>query len=332
MRFPMQLNVSLTSYLMKKKLKGEKRYPTVLMLEPLHLCNLACMGCGRIREYKDTLQDMLTLQECVDKVVECGAPVVSICGGEPLIYPEIGPLVKRILELKRHIYLCTNAVKLSESLDKFTPSPYLNLNLSIDGLEKTQEVTRGRKGIFDIQMKAISDAKARGFRVIINTTLYKESEVGEIEELFDRLTALKVDGILVTPGFSYGEVKGDIFLDREESMKKFKYLSSLSKKYRFFNTPLYMHFLAGERHLDCTPWGSVTVNPQGWKAPCYLITDRHYKTFKEMMDNVDWEKYVKRADPRCKNCMMHSGVEPTAVEEVGKSLKDIVEIVKWNLT
>jgi hopanoid biosynthesis associated radical SAM protein HpnH len=317
---------------MKKKLKGVKRYPTVLMLEPLHLCNLACMGCGRIREYKDTLQDMLTLQECVDKVIECGAPVVSICGGEPLIYPEIGSLVKRILELKRHIYLCTNAVKLSESLDKFTPSPYLNLNLSIDGLEKTQEVTRGRKGIFDIQMKAISDAKARGFRVIINTTLYKESEVSEVEELFDRLTALKVDGILVTPGFSYGEVESDIFLDREESMKKFKYLSSLSKKYRFFNTPLYMHFLAGERHLKCTPWGSVTVNPQGWKAPCYLITDRHYSTFKEMMDNVDWEKYVERADPRCRNCMMHSGVEPTAVEEVGKSLKDIVEIVKWNLT
>jgi len=332
MRFPMQLNVSLTSYLMKKKLKGVKRYPTVLMLEPLHLCNLACMGCGRIREYKDTLQDMLTLQECVDKVIECGAPVVSICGGEPLIYPEIGPLVKRVLELKRHIYLCTNAVKLSESLDKFTPSPYLNLNLSIDGLEKTQEITRGRKGIFDIQMKAISDAKARGFRVIINTTLYKESEVSEVEQLFDRLTALKVDGILVTPGFSYGEVKGDIFLDREESMKKFKYLSSLSNKYRFFNTPLYMHFLAGERHLKCTPWGSVTVNPQGWKAPCYLITDRHYKTFKEMMDGVDWEKYVERDDPRCKNCMMHSGVEPTAVEEVGKSLKDIVEIVKWNLT
>lgn len=332
MRFPLELNVSLTKYLVSKKLKGEKRFPLVLMLEPLHLCNLSCSGCGRIREYKETLQDMMSLEQCINAIKECGAPVVTICGGEPLLYPQIGQLVEETLKLKRHIYLCTNALKLSESLRLFKPSPYLNLNVSIDGLEETQEKTRGRKGIYDIQVKAIADAKAKGFRVITNTTLYKETDVREVEELFDRLTALGVDGILVTPGFSYGDVKEDIFLDREASLDKFRYIVKLADRYRFFNTPLYMKFLSGERHLDCTPWGNVTVNPRGWKAPCYLITDRHYTTFREMMEDVDWDKYVRREDPRCRDCMLHSGVEPTAVQEVGKSLRDVIEIIRWNLS
>ncbi|MBI5695901.1 MAG: adenosyl-hopene transferase HpnH [Nitrospirae bacterium] len=325
MRFPLELNVSLTKYLMSMKMKGVKRFPLVLMLEPLHLCNLSCSGCGRIREY-------MTLEQCVHAIKECGAPVITICGGEPLLYPKIGELVEETLKLKRHIYLCTNALKLSESLKLFKPSPYLNLNVSIDGLEETQEKTRNRKGIYDIQVRAIADAKAKGFRVITNTTLYKETDVHEVEELFDRLTKLGVDGILVTPGFNYDAVEEDIFLDREASLEKFRYIVKLADRYRFFNTPLYMKFLSGERHLDCTPWGNVTVNPQGWKAPCYLITDRHYKTFREMMDDVAWDKYIKREDPRCKDCMLHSGVEPTAVQEVGKSLKDIIEIIRWNLS
>ena len=332
MRHPVQLNVSMTKYIIKNKIKGVKKFPLVMMLEPLHLCNLACIGCGRIREYKDTLQDMMTLKECIDAAKECGAPVVSICGGEPLIYPEIGPLVKELIAIKRHVQFCTNALRLSESLDKFTPSPYLTFTISIDGLEKTQEMTRGRKGIFDVQTKAISDAKARGHRLIVNTTLYKESDVKEIEELFKRLTALGVDGFLVTPGFSYDAVENDIFLAREESWEKFKTVFKMAGKYRFVNTPLYMRFLAGERNLKCTPWGSVTVGPQGWKGPCYLITDRHYKTFRELIEDTQWDKFVERKDPRCRDCMMHCGVEPTAVEEVGKSFKDVVELVKWNFT
>ena len=332
MRHPVQLNVSMTKYIMGMKMRGVKRFPLVLMLEPLHLCNLACVGCGRIREYKDTLQEMMTLEQCVGVVEECGAPVVSICGGEPLIYPQIGELVRGLIDMKRHIQLCTNAVKLSESLEKFSPSPYLTFTVSIDGLETTQEVTRGRKGIYDVQTSAISDAKARGFRVIINTTLYKQTDVKEVEELFRRLTLLGADGFLITPGFSYDAVDDDIFLKREESTEKFRQVLKLAEKYRFVNTPLYMRFLTGERELDCTPWGSVTVNPQGWKAPCYLITDTHCKSFRELMDSTDWERFVSRRDPRCRNCMMHCGVEPTAVEEVGKSVRDIIEIVRWNLT
>ena len=332
MRFPFQLNVSLTGYLINQKIRGAKRFPLVLMLEPLHLCNLQCQGCGRIREYRETLQDMLSVEQCLDAAKECGAPVVSICGGEPLIYPEIGPLVKELLAQKKHIYLCTNAIKLSESLPKFTPSPYLNLNVSIDGLEETQEKTRGRKGIYHLQIKAIADAKAAGFRVITNTTLYKETDVTEVDELFRRLTELKVDGMLITPGFSYDAVHDDIFLNKEASREKFRYIGKLTEKYRILDTPLYMKFLTGERHLNCTPWGSVTYNPQGWKGPCYLITDAHYRTFRELMDSTDWGRFVERRDPRCRDCMMHSGVEMSAVEEVGKSLKDIIEVVRWNLT
>jgi hopanoid biosynthesis associated radical SAM protein HpnH len=332
MRHPVQLNVSMTKYIIKNKIMGVKKFPLVMMLEPLHLCNLACIGCGRIREYKNTLQDMMTLTQCIDAAKECGAPVVSICGGEPLIYPDIGPLVKELIAMKRHVQFCTNALKLSESLDKFTPSPYLTFTISIDGLEKAQEMTRGRKGIFDVQTKAISDAKARGHRLIVNTTLYKETEVSEIEELFKRLTALGVDGFLVTPGFSYDAVENDIFLAREQSWEKFQQVFKMGERYRFVNTPLYMRFLAGERNLKCTPWGSVTVGPQGWKGPCYLITDRHYKTFRELIEDTQWDKFVERKDPRCRDCMMHCGVEPTAVEEVGKSFRDVVELIKWNFT
>jgi len=332
MRFPLQLNVSLTKHIISNTMRGEKRFPLVLMLEPLHKCNLACMGCGRIREYKDTLDKMMTLDECVSAVEECGAPVVSICGGEPLIYPEIGELVSELLSMKRHIQFCTNALKLSASLDKFKPTPYLTFNISIDGLRETQELTRGRKGIFDIQTKAIEDAKQRGFRVVINTTLYKETEVEEIEELFGMLTGLGVDGFLVTPGFSYGEVENDMFLDREATLDKFRRIAAMADRFRFVNTPLYLKFLKGERDLDCTPWGTLTVNPMGWKAPCYLITDSHYGSYREMMENVDWDRFIHRRDPRCKNCMMHSSVEATAVKEVGKSFSDMFEMVRWNLS
>lgn len=316
---------------MKKKLSGEKRFPLVLMLEPTHKCNLACAGCGRIREYKDTLSDMMTLQQCLGAVVECGAPVVSICGGEPLIYPHIGELVEGVLGLGKHIYLCTNALELQASFFKFKPSPYFNLNFSIDGMEATQDATRNRKGIFELQVAAMREAKRRGFRVIVNTTLYKESDIGEVERLFDLFTEIGVDGILVTPGFSYESVGKDIFMDRQESHDKFRRLAEIAGRYRLINTPLYMKFLTGERHLDCTPWGTVTCNPQGWKGPCYLITDGHYKSYSEMMDATYWEKFVKREDPRCLNCMLHSGVEASAVEETGKSLRDIVEVIKWSL-
>jgi hopanoid biosynthesis associated radical SAM protein HpnH len=202
----------------------------------------------------------------------------------------------------------------------------------MDGLEKTHDLTRGRKGLYKLDLRMIRLAKEQGFRVVTNTTVYKETEVKEIEGMLDELHAAGVDGFLVSPGYHYEAVQDDIFMDREEVHQKFKYIYELSKKYRFLNTPLYLKFLTGERQFDCTPWGNITVNPQGWKGPCYLITDRHYETMADLLDQTDWDRFEKREDPRCRNCMMHCSVEPTVVRETSKNLRDMVEMVRWNLS
>lgn len=332
MRFPIQLTWSITKHLVKNRLKGRKRFPLVLMLEPLHACNLACDGCGRIREYKETIREKMSLEECLAAVDSCDSPIVSVCGGEPLIYPDIVGLVNGIVERKRHLYLCTNAIGLEKFLPHFPKSPYFTINVSMDGLEQTHDVTRGRKGLFNIDMGAIKTAKAQGFRVITNTTVYKETDMTEIEGLCEELTKAGVDGMLLAPGYAYQAIQDDIFLDRQGIYDKFRRLSGWSKRFRFMNTPLYLQFLRGERHFDCTPWGNPTVNPKGWKGPCYLITDRHYASYDELMAQTDWEKFEKREDPRCANCMMHCSVEPTVMRETGGSLTDAMTMLKWNLT
>jgi len=266
MRFPIQLTFSLTKYLMKNKIKGKKRFPIVLMLEPLHLCNLACDGCGRIREYKETIQDSMPLERCLEVVDESEAPVVSVCGGEPLIYPHIDALVNGIVKRKRHLYLCTNAINLDKHLPHFPKSPYFTINVSMDGLEKTHDLTRGRKGLYKLDLRMIRLAKEKGFRVVTNTTVYKETDVKEIEQMFEELYSAGVDGFLVSPGYHYEAVQDDIFMTREEIHEKFKAIYQLSKKFRFYNTPLYLKFLTGERHFDCTPWGNITSILKGGKA------------------------------------------------------------------
>lgn len=332
MRFPIQLTFSVIRHLMKSRLKGRKRFPLVLMLEPLHLCNLACDGCGRIREYESTIRDMMSLEDCLARVDECDAPIVSVCGGEPLIYPHIVELVEGILVRKRHVMICTNGINLEKFLPKFRPSPYFTINVSMDGLAKTHDLTRGRKGLYELDVRAIRAAKAQGYRVVTNTTVYRETDVKELEALFQEMSEVGVDGMLISPGYHYQAVQDDIFLTKKEIHEKFKSVEALSKKYRLNNSPLYLKFLAGERYYDCTPWGNPTVNPQGWKGPCYLITDRHYKTYQELMENTDWEKFEKRKDVRCTHCMMHSSVEPTIMRESSKNLHDMLTMVKWNLS
>lgn len=332
MRFPIQMTFSVMRHVVKSFLKGRRRFPLVLMLEPLHLCNLACDGCGRIREYESTIKEMMPLEDCLARVDECDAPIVSICGGEPLIYPPIVELVEGILAKGRHVMMCTNAIGLEKFLARVKPTPYFTINVSMDGLAKTHDVTRGRKGLYELDMKSIRAAKARGFRVVSNTTVYKETDVEEVEQLFQELSEAGVDGMLVSPGYHYQAVADDIFLTKAEIHRKFLHIKNLAKKYRFVNSPLYLQFLAGERHYDCTPWGNPTVNPQGWKGPCYLITDGHYKSYQELMEQTDWEKYEKRDDPRCTNCMMHSSVEPTVMRESGKNLRDMLTMMKWNLS
>lgn len=333
MRFPWRLNYDLTKYIIKNNLKKIEKYPLVLMLEPTHLCNLTCSGCGRIREYADTIKQMMPLADCLRSVDECPAPVVTITGGEPLLYPQIVELVQEVLKRGRHIMFCTNAILMEDFLTKIQPHPNLTFNVHLDGLEETHDRILERKGCFKIAISAIKAAKERGFRVCTNTTIFTDTDLMEIEMLFSQLGELGVDGLLVAPGFSYEAVEEEnLFLQRLEIEKKFQQVYEMSKKHRFWSTPMYLRFLKGEKKLQCTPWGNPTRNTQGWKAPCYLITDGYYTSFKEMMEQVDWDSYGVGKDPRCAQCMMHCGFEPTVVTEVGKSPKDMLEMLFWNLS
>jgi hopanoid biosynthesis associated radical SAM protein HpnH len=332
MRFPWKLNYDLTKYIIVNKMKGVEKYPLVLMLEPTHLCNLACSGCGRIREYADTIKEMMSLEECLQSVDECPAPVVTITGGEPLLYPSVFELIEKVLERGKHIYFCTNALLLEKGLDSMRPHPNFTLNIHLDGMEETHDRILERKGTFKSAIAAIGKAKSLGFRVCTNTTIFKETNLVEIDMLFSLLTDLKVDGILVAPGFGYEAVGEKLFLERREIERKFEEVYEMSKRFRFYSTPMYLKFLKGERKLECTPWGNPTRNPQGWKAPCYLITDTHYPSYREMMAKTEWSKYGVGKDERCAQCMMHCGFEPSVVIEVGKSWKDIWEMILWNMT
>ncbi len=331
MRFPLKLSVDLGRYLLKKRLQGEEKFPLVLMLEPTHQCNLACQGCGRIQEYRDTLGQSLTLEECLAAVAECGAPVVTITGGEPLLYPPVFELAQELVHLKKHIYLCTNAILLGKALPGLPKSDRLTLSVHLDGLAQTHDRILGRPGMFNLAIQAIKEAKARGFRVCTNTTIYKETDPREIEILFAYLTQVGVDGLLVSPAYSFVGVSPELFLSREEIHEKFSRLTKNGLKFNYFSTPLYLSFLRGERDYECTPWANPTRNPRGWRAPCYQMVDTHYPTFAEMMDRTPWENYGVGRDPRCAQCMMHSGFEPTVVRQLSR-LPDLWRMLTWSLT
>jgi hopanoid biosynthesis associated radical SAM protein HpnH len=331
MRFPMSLSLDLGRYLMKKRLQGIKKFPLVLMLEPTHQCNLACQGCGRIQEYQDTLNQTLTLDECLASVEECGAPVVTITGGEPLIYPPIYELLQELINRRKHIYLCTNSVLLERSLPKLPKSERLTLSVHLDGLAETHDRVVGRPGMFNMAIKAIKAAKALGFRVCTNTTVYKETDPQEIEILFSYLGQIGIDGLLVSPAYSFPDVKEELFLSREEIKHKFIRLTGNGHSFKFFSTPLYLSFLRGERDYECTPWANPTRNPHGWRSPCYQLADTHYPTFGDLMERTNWDSYGVGRDPRCSQCMMHSGFEPTVVRQMG-GLADMWRMFRWNLT
>lgn len=339
MRYPLSLTSSMAGYIVRQKLTGPKRFPLVLMLEPLHACNLTCTGCGRIREYSTSMKDKLSVEECLASVDEAGAPIVSICGGEPLIYPEIGALVKGILRRQKHIYLCTNGMFIKKRLHEFRPTPRLFFNVHLDGLEETHDLAVEREGVFKAAIEGILAAKKAGFLVCTNTTIYKETDLGEIDRLFAYLTRLGVDGFLVAPAYGYAAVHAtnpdgaaEIFLTRDEIRAKFQEAKSLFTKYRMFSTPIYLEFLSGQRELSCTAWGNPTRNIKGWKGPCYLITDTHHASFQELMDNTEWERYGPGNDPRCDHCMMHCGFEPTAALGVNAKLGDSLKMLMWQLS
>src|SRR5260370_742126 len=263
MRFPLTLTTSGAGYRARKKLSGEKRFPLVLMLEPLHACNLTCTGCGRIREYSQTIKDKLSVEECLESVDECGAPIVSICGGEPLIYPEIGRLVRDILRRRKHIYLCTNGMFIQKRLHEFRPTSRFFFNVHLDGLEKTHHRAVEREGVFGAGVEGIKAAKREGFLVCTNTTVFRETDIGEIDALFAYLTKLGVDGFMLSPAYGYTAVKetnpdgaAEIFLTRDDIRAKFRAAEGLLKKYRMASSPVYLEFLAGKSGVACTAGGN----------------------------------------------------------------------------
>jgi hopanoid biosynthesis associated radical SAM protein HpnH len=329
MRIPLRQMLDLGRYMRQKKKAGEKYFPLVLMLEPLHACNLACLGCGRIVEYKETIRDQMPLEDALSAARECNAPIVSICGGEPLMYKHIGPLTNALIaEQKRHVMICTNAILIERFIKQVAPSPYLSFNIHIDGMRETHDRVVDRKGIFDTCVKMIKLLKEKGYRVQTNSTIFRETTADEIEDLIKFLTSLGVDGMLVTPGYHYQVLTNDIYLKNEEMPQKFDRVRKLAANHKVINTPIYLDYLVGERDLLCSPWTTVTRNPQGWKGPCYLITNGHYKTFGEMHQATDWEYYRTKQDIRCRDCKLHSGFEGTVALGFGKNFKDSWRMVR----
>lgn len=310
----------------------KKRFPLVLMLEPLHACNLTCTGCGRIREYEDTMTDRLSLADCLAAIDDCGAPIVSICGGEPMMYPEIGQLVSQTLERGKHIYLCTNGMFIAKRLADFKPDKRFFFNVHLDGLKETHDMAVEREGVFEEAVEGIRAAKAAGFMVCTNTTIYRETDMREIEELFAYLEQFDVDGHMLSPAYPYSAVDtSEIFLTREEVHEKFRDVDRLFKRFKLNSTPTYLKFLKGERDLPCTAWGNPTYNVRGWKGPCYLVTDAHYERFDELMTQTPWQKYGHGNDPRCNDCMVHCGFEPSAALGVNATLGDSFKMIAWAL-
>jgi MoaA/NifB/PqqE/SkfB family radical SAM enzyme len=390
MRFPLTLTSKIAAYIIGQKLRGTKKFATVLQLEPLHTCNLTCTGCGRIREYSTSLKDIMSLEDCLGAAEECNAPMISICGGEPLIYPQIEALVSGLLEQGRIVYICTNAMFMRKKMREWLasilatrsdfveakirellagglmsekdavelrkgpkdpakptigPTGYMYWNVHLDGLERTHDLIVEREGVFKECILAMKMAKILGYQVATNTTIYKETDMTEVEQMFDYLSDLGIDGHTITPGYEYDAAKQDMikrlnlqpenfFLTRAMTIKKFHKIEEWMNRYTFFGTPVYFEFLAGKRDLTCSAWAIPTRNIRGWKGPCYLMTDGHYSSYAEMLEKVQWDKYgvvdgVAR-DSRCENCMVHCGYEPTASLGLQAERGDTWKTIKFN--
>jgi len=332
MKFPLRSTIQIGSYVAKQKRAGA-RFPLVLMLEPTLACNIACIGCGKIREYESN-KARLSVEECVDAGVQCPTPVVSICGGEPLVYKGIEDVVAGMLEMQKNIELCTNALKLEEFLSVFKPNPRLTFVVHLDGMREIHDYICDYPGLWDLAVDAIKAARAEGYRVTTNTTIFKETKVEDVLQMMDYLTnEVGIDGMLVAPGYQYSQIDPNLTMTRAEHEQKFKIIKAAAKKnnYRWLASPVYQEFLAGERKLACAPWGSITRNPYGWKGPCYLLTDGIFPTYDALLEGIEWEEYGPGNDPRCEHCGIHSGFEPSAALVAADSLKEGVRSMAWTL-
>jgi hopanoid biosynthesis associated radical SAM protein HpnH len=316
---PLHQIVRVGAYVMKQRLKGIERYPLVLMLEPLFRCNLACAGCGKIDYPDPILNRRLSVAECLEAVDECGAPVVSIPGGEPLLHREIGEIVAGIVARKKFVYLCTNALLLDKKLDLFTPSPYLTFSVHLDGLEEEHDRAVSQQGVFKRAVSAIKSAKAKGFQVNVNATIFDGMKPERVAAFLDFATdELGVDGVTISPGYAYERAPDQQhFLSRHKTKELFRDVFRLGKgkKWRFSQSALFFDFLAGNQEYHCTPWGNPTRNVFGWQRPCYLLGEGYANSFGELMATTEWDKYGTGNYEKCANCMVHCGYEPTAADD-----------------
>jgi hopanoid biosynthesis associated radical SAM protein HpnH len=321
MGIPLVQQYRIGRYILEQKLKRRKRYPLVLMLEPLFQCNLACAGCGKIDYSNDILRKRMSVEDALKAVDECGAPVVSIPGGEPLIHKEMPQIVEGIVARKKFVYLCTNALLLEQKIDQYKPSPYLTFSIHLDGNRERHDESVCREGTFDKAVSAIKLARSKGFRVTANCTLYAGEDPEDVANFFDFAMTLGLEGVMISPGFTYNHApRQDVFMGRRNSKQLFRDIFKVGKsrgsKWRFNQSSLFVDFLAGNRTFQCTPWANPTYNIFGWQKPCYLLVDEGYaSSFEELMDTTDWEKYGTGVNPKCDNCMAHCGYEGTAVEE-----------------
>lgn len=337
MAVPISQMWTVATYVLKQKLAGRKRYPLVVMLEPLFRCNLACAGCGKIQYPGHILRKDLTPQQCFDAVDECGAPMVSIPGGEPLMHPEIGEIVKGLVARRKYVYLCTNAILLKEKIEAgvFQPSKYLSFSIHMDGSQNEHDFAVCREGTFDKAVEAIKVAVARGFRVTTNTTLFEGADPAKYRTFFDEMMALGVEGMMVSPGYSYQKAPDqEHFLKRQKSNEMFRGMFENRKKgWQFNQSPLFLDFLMGYIDFECTPWGNPTYNLFGWQRPCYLLQEGYVKTFKELMEETDWDRYGRRSgNDKCKDCMVHCGFEASSVDYTFGSLTGLVRTAWATMT
>jgi hopanoid biosynthesis associated radical SAM protein HpnH len=311
---PFRLDAAVARHIAGNKLLRRKRFPFVTMLEPLELCNLACAGCGRVREYRDVVDRRLDVDACLAAVRAADAPIVSVSGGEPLLHPQIGEIVRALKDDGRYLYLCTNGLLLEEKLDLFPPSRQLAFVVHLDGTEAVHDRVTQRPGTYATAVAGIREAVARGHRVCTNTTLFHGSDAEDLHALFASLQALGVEGLMVSPGYAYGDVSDrDLFLARRESVAVFRRVLDPMKGFPFYNNPLYLDFLRGEREYDCAAWTTVTYTVKGWRLPCYALADRHADDVNELFAPEVWAKYGPGVDPRCGNCMMHSSFEGASI-------------------
>jgi hopanoid biosynthesis associated radical SAM protein HpnH len=317
--------IRVGAYVVAQHINGVRRYPLVLMLEPLFRCNLACAGCGKI-DYPDAiLNQRLSVDECVAAAEECGAPMVVIAGGEPLLHREIDEITRRMVAKKKFVYLCTNALLLEKKIELFEPSPYFAWTIHLDGDREDHDHTVCQSGVYDRAVAAIKLAKARGFRVNINSTLFDTADPERIARFFDDVMDIGIDGITVSPGYAYERAPDqEHFLNRRRTKELFREIFKRDprRRWSFNQSSLFLDFLAGNQSYHCTPWGNPTRNYFGWQRPCYLLGEGYAKTFKELMEETDWDSYGTGNYEKCANCMVHSGYEATAVmDSVSHPLK-----------